>query len=140
MIALPILTACGSGGESKNDPPIPAQNPQDVEAAGETGDPVLLRGKRMFLRCRTCHTVDADGRNGTGPNLHGFLGTQAGSKDGFNFSKAMKSSDIIWTDEALDKWIQKPTGLVPGTSMAFVGLKKPEDRDALIAYLKAVTK
>lgn len=112
----------------------------NVQEVAETTDPVLIRGQRMFLRCKSCHTVEKDGRNGTGPNIYAVFGAAAAQKDGFKYSKAMEDSGIVWTDDAMDLWIEKPGNLVPGTSMAFVGIKKPEDRAALIAYLKEVTK
>jgi len=149
-----FLVACGGGSpdsseEATNKPVETVQKSEPkVESAAEAPkeqevaavvDPVLARGKRMFLRCKSCHTVDAGGKNGTGPNIHGFFGTAAATKEGFKYSKAMETSGIVWTDEALDAWIEKPRALVPGTSMAFVGIKNAEDREALAAYLKKVT-
>lgn len=111
----------------------------EVQVVVETLDPVLARGKRMFLRCQSCHTVNADGKNGTGPNIHGIFGAEAAKNEGFKYSKAMEEAGMIWTHENLDVWIEKPRNLVPGTSMAFVGIRKAEDREALIAYLEEIT-
>ncbi|MGJ8563074.1 MAG: c-type cytochrome [Alphaproteobacteria bacterium] len=102
-------------------------------------DPTLKRGKRMFLRCKSCHTVEAGGSNGTGPNLHGIFGARAGQKDGFNYSKAMILSELTWDDVTMDAWLERPNKLVPKTSMAFIGIKKAEDREALVKYLKMVS-
>lgn len=101
---------------------------------------LLKRGKRMFLRCRTCHTLEKGGKHGTGPNLHGIFGSKSASKEGFSYSKALQNSDITWSEETINTWMSKPRDFVKGTTMAFVGLKKPRDREALITYLKENTK
>jgi len=149
LVAGFMVTAC-SGEKAGTSPEVqtvkvtsttsdPAPSQPTSQQSTETVDPVMARGKRMFLRCKSCHTVDEGGRNGTGPNLYKIFGAEAAKKDGFKFSKAMEESGIIWDEETMDAWIVQPRELVPGTSMAFVGLKKPEDREALIKYLKKVT-
>jgi len=75
-----------------------------------------------------------------GPNLFGVLGAKIASKDGFSYSKASKASEIIWTDENLDAFLKKPKDFLPGNRMTFVGLKKEEDRKAVIAYLHNTVK
>ncbi len=93
-------------------------------------------GQKTFAQCRTCHSVDA-GKNGLGPSLHGIVGRKAASAEGFKtYSPAMQNSGITWTEENLKKYIADPKGFVPGNRMVFVGLKKPEDVDNVIAYLK----
>lgn len=113
-------------------------NAQQVNA--EQQAELLKRGQRMFLRCRTCHTLDKGGKHGTGPNLNGIFGSKSASKEGFTYSKALQNSDIIWSEDTINTWMSKPRDFVKGTTMAFVGLKKPRDREALIAYLKENTK
>ena len=125
--------------EMESSQTVKSKYEPETQKITEDVDPILARGKRMFLRCKSCHTVDVGGNNGTGPNIHGMFGAEAATKEEFNYSKALEESGIVWTEETLDAWIEKPRSLVPRTSMAFVGIKKPEDREALIAYLKTVT-
>ena len=99
----------------------------------------LKRGERLFIQCRACHSLEKDGKHKVGPNLWGMFGAKAGAKEGFNYSDAVKKSNITWTAKELDEWLTKPNDYLPGNKMAFVGVRKPEDRVALIAYLKANT-
>ena len=99
----------------------------------------LERGAKLYKRCRACHTLDEGGRHKVGPNLWGIYGSKAGSKDGFNYSKAMAASEVIWDDASMDAYIRKPSEFIKGGRMSFVGIKKQEDRDALFLYLKAET-
>ena len=99
----------------------------------------LKQGKKVFRKCQSCHTLDNGGRHRIGPNLYGVMGAKIASKDGFAYSKASKASDVIWTDENLDAFLTKPKEFLPGNRMTFVGLKKEEDRKAVIAYLHKVT-
>jgi cytochrome c len=100
--------------------------------AQTSGDPAA--GEKVFNQCKACHTIEA-GKNRVGPSLHGVVGRPAGSVEGFQYSPAMKSSGLTWTPEALDKYLTDPKAAVPGNKMAFAGLKKPEDRANVIAYL-----
>ena len=97
-------------------------------------------GKRVFNQCRACHTIDAGGRNGVGPNLHGVVGRKAASVQGFNYSDAMKKKGeegYTWTDEHLHAYLANPKGTIPGNKMAFPGVRNPQQMNDLIAYLKA---
>jgi cytochrome c len=96
---------------------------------------LVALGQRQFLRCASCHAVEAGQATRIGPNLHGVVGRPAGSLPGFAYSPAMKAQHFVWTEAKLDQWLTRPGAVVPGTAMAFAGLPKPEDRAALIAYL-----
>ena len=100
---------------------------------------LLKRGKRVFILCRSCHTLDEGGRHKVGPNLHGMFGSAAGSKDGFRYSDAVQNSNIVWTSENLNEWLVKPKDFLPGNRMAFRGVRKEIDRKALIYYLQEET-
>jgi cytochrome c len=93
-------------------------------------------GKKVFNKCKACHTAE-DQKNKVGPYLGGVVGRKAGSVEGFKYSDAMKDSALTWDEETLDKFLTKPKDLVPGTKMSFAGLRKEEDRKALIEYLKS---
>lgn len=114
------------------------------------GEPVILpfpttewvaamdeaRGAKVFKKCTSCHNADAGGANGTGPNLYNVVGQAAGGKAGFGYSSAMAQSGLTWDYETLDGYLKKPTKFLSGTAMNFVGLKKENDRAAVIEYLR----
>ncbi|NJC09440.1 c-type cytochrome [Polymorphobacter fuscus] len=104
-----------------------------VTLASLTGDPV--KGEKVFGQCRTCHVVEK-GVNRVGPSLWGVVGRQAGSIEGFKYSPANKNSGLTWTDEQLFTYLEAPQQVIKGTYMAFAGLKNPQDRADVIAYLK----
>lgn len=108
--------------------------PADVAFADLTGD--AAAGETVFAQCRTCHLVD-EGKNGVGPSLYGIVGRQAGSIEGFRYSDANANSGVTWTPEVMFEYLEAPREFMPGTRMAFPGLKNPQDRADVIAYLDA---
>ena len=94
-------------------------------------------GKVVFNKCSICHSGDA-GVNRIGPSLHGVVGRQSASVENFNYSPAMKAANWTWTPEQLDKYLTDPKATVPGNHMIFPGLKDPNDRANLIAYLETL--
>jgi cytochrome c len=109
-----------------------AANAQDAE-----------NGEQVFRQCRACHQVGDGARNLVGPQLNGIVGRKAGSVDGFNYSQANKdagSKGLVWTEEVLLKYLEKPQAFMPGTKMAYAGLRDADARKDLIAYLKKFTK
>lgn len=130
------LAACG--GESSTSTSTSTPVPK-ATASSQTAMTPVQRGERLYRRCIACHTLGQGEKHKVGPNLYGVFGQVAGSREDFNYSKAMKASDIVWTDETLSAYIQRPSAYIPGNRMSFVGIKKEEDRAAVIAYMKVKT-
>ena len=110
-----------------------------ASAAQAEGDAV--HGKKVFKKCAACHSLEA-GKKKIGPSLHGVMGRTAGTLDGFKYSKAMVAygeSGKVWDAETLSIYLEAPRKVVKGTRMSYGGLKKPKDRDDLIAYLIEAT-
>jgi cytochrome c len=106
----------------------------DTSGATMTGDPT--RGQRIFAQCATCHTLEA-GVNRVGPSLHDIIGRQAGQVTGFRYSDANRNSGITWSEQELFNYLENPRARIPGTIMAFAGLRNPQQRADIIAYLKS---
>lgn len=122
--------------------------PQSVAGKAKAGPPAAAlsiapqadAGARAFLQCRSCHTLKRGQADLVGPNLYGFMGTRAGThRPRFAYSSAAKNSNLVWTDASLDRWLDNPAATIPGTTMAFAGIRRAETRAALIAYLKRET-
>lgn len=97
------------------------------------------KGKRVFNKCKACHSLTA-GKKKIGPHLAGIFGRKAGTVKGYKYSKAMKKSGITWDEKTIDQYLKKPRKMIKKTKMAFPGLKKKKQRDDLIAFLKKATK
>jgi len=96
------------------------------------------KGEKVFRKCKACHAVE-EGKNKVGPSLHKVVGRTAGTAEGFKYSSFMQAygeAGNVWNEETLAAFLEAPKAVVDGTKMAFAGLKKPEDRDDVIAYLK----
>ncbi len=94
------------------------------------------KGAKIFKKCASCHTISKGEMSKVGPNLYGVVNRNKGSAVGFEYSVAMKNKGGKWDIESINSFITKPKEYVSGTKMAFSGLKKPQDRADVIAYLK----
>jgi len=102
-------------------------------SAQADGDPE--KGKRVFMKCKSCHVMEA-GKRRMGPSLAGIFGKEAGSMEGFKYSKAMKDSGIVWDDATMTEFLRSPRKYLKGTKMGFAGIRKDEQIADLIAWMK----
>lgn len=101
------------------------------------GDPA--KGEKVFRKCKTCHSMEA-GKHKIGPSLAGIVGRQAGTVEGYTkYSDALKGSGITWDEDNLEAFLEKPKEHIPGNKMTFPGLRKEDDREDVIAYLKSAS-
>ena len=135
LVSLALASAACSGsepdagGEAEQTPPL-ASSPQAGEAAGPARP-------QAFVQCITCHQIEP-GRHGLGPSLAGVFGAKAGHAQGYAYSAAMKNSGLTWDEAALNAYLEAPMQAVPGTKMAFAGIKDAQQRQDVIQYLKGL--
>ena len=122
--------------------PAPAAPP--APAAVATADPALIeKGMTVFKKCVACHKVGEGAKNGTGPVLNGVVGAKVGAVDGFKYSKVLLDAGaggMVWDAATLDAYLTDPKGFLPKNKMAFAGIKKEDERAAVIAYLASLGK
>jgi cytochrome c len=95
-------------------------------------------GKTAFKQiCSICHEVVPD-KNRVGPSLFGIVGRKSGQVPGFHYSDANKNSGLNWDEATLDKYLVAPRTVVPGTTMAYSGLKDDQKRKDVIAFLSSL--
>lgn len=158
------LAACGGGAEEAGEPAaeatpaaIETEAPAETSAPGETPTPgatptetpsptptptatatqAAVTAPTVFNQCAACHSTER-GEHGIGPSLAGVFGRRAGTAGGFEFSQAMKDSGLTWNQATLDRYLTDPRGVVPGTTMAYNGVKDAAQRQAVINYLKTL--
>lgn len=124
-MGFPVEAGEGGGGDKG-----PA-----IETLLQTAD--AAKGETLFAKCSTCHTINAGGANGIGPNLYGTMGKPLAGHAGFAYSDALKSKGGTWTWQAMNEWLSSPRKYANGTKMSFAGLSKAEDRANLMVYLNA---
>ncbi|MBN9317864.1 MAG: cytochrome c family protein [Devosia sp.] len=95
-----------------------------------------VAGATVFKKCMSCHAVGEGAKNKVGPELNGVIGRPVASISGYNYSAAMKGSGLTWDEATLIEFLKGPKALVPGTKMAFAGLKTDADIANVVAYLK----
>ena len=141
------LTACGSDPAPGPTEQIVVREPGEAMSSPTAAQPagvseatdLVAAGEAAFAACVACHVVAKDAASTIGPNLYGIVGQKAAAVTDANYSDALKASGITWTEAELDAYISNPTAKVPGTTMAAGAVADPEQRKAIIAYLKDVS-
>jgi cytochrome c len=121
------LSADGKPVEKKEAKPV------DLATMMKTAD--IDRGMKIFKKCATCHSIGKGEAAKVGPNLYGVVGRKKAST-AFAYSDAMKAKGGAWDSESINTFVTKPKDYVPGTKMAYPGLKKPQDRADVILFLE----
>jgi cytochrome c len=132
---LPEVVLEGPAGQTPTGPPDFGRLFADEAGLAE----LIARGERVHAQCVSCHTFDAGGANGIGPNLHDAFGRAVASHGGFAYSEAMQGHGGSWDYLALNDFLRAPSTVVRGTKMAFAGLRNDQDRVAMIAYLRSIS-
>jgi cytochrome c len=96
----------------------------------------LAAGEQSFKKCLACHSVGEGATNKVGPMLNGLEGRKAGTMPGYSYSDANKNSGLVWSEEIFKEYIKNPMAKMPGTKMAFAGIKNEKEISNLWAYLK----
>jgi cytochrome c len=128
--------------ETKTDAAPAAAAPAAAPIADRMKETNADAGAKVFGNCKACHNANEGGPNQVGPNLWGVVGGPAAHMSTFAYSDAMQArakTGEKWTYDDLDKFLTNPKAYIPGTKMGFAGLAKPEDRAAVIMYLRSMS-
>ena len=144
ILALPLSALLAACGGEPDAPPAAAPDEAaapvaGAESAAPEAAPAAVAGARpaAFAQCVTCHAVEP-GKNGIGPSLAGVFGAKAGHEPAFAYSTPMRSSGLTWDEATLDRYLKNPREVVPGTKMAYAGLKEDAKRAELVDWLKTI--
>jgi cytochrome c len=96
----------------------------------------LAAGEQSFKKCLACHSIGEGATNKVGPVLNGLEGRKAGTIAGYSYSEGNKNSGLVWSEEVFREYIKNPMEKIPGTKMAFAGIKNDNEITSLWAYLK----
>jgi len=138
------LAACGQGGgpppeattAATTSEPSPAQWQAKTAALPAPYNQASYEsGRTVFAQCMSCHTINEGGINLVGPNLYGVVGRRVGAKAGYSYSSAMQAKNFVWDPDHLQQWLSGPSAYIPGTRMSFPGVRDPNQRRDVIAYL-----
>lgn len=109
-----------------------------IGAVPALADGDAVAGKAVFNQCKACHQAGPEAKNSVGPVLNGIVGRKAGEYPGYNYSDANKNSGLTWDEATLKEYLTDPKAKVPGTKMIYPGIKRENQLENLLAYLKGI--
>lgn len=136
--AAPAAAKAAAPAAATPAPAAAAPAPVDFKTLLENAS--AADGQKVFGKCKSCHTTEQGGKAGVGPNLWNIVGGPMAHESDFSYSAgltAMAEAGDKWTYDHLDAWLANPKNFVKGTKMSFAGLSKPEDRAAVIIFLRS---
>lgn len=154
LIALIVAMGASMTGDSLIEPKHLSQNAYPVEVGEQDSNPSVEEkkgldpigpllasadkalGEKVFKKCIQCHSLEKGGPHKTGPNLWNVVGGAIAHAADFAYSGAFKEKKDLWTYENLNAFLYKPREYIKGTKMSFAGLSDPNERAAVIAYLR----
>ena len=136
--ATPAAEAAPGDDATASPTPTPSASATTARATPTAAATVAAAGPpETYKQCAICHKVER-GQHGLGPSLAGVFGAKSGHAAGFNYSDAMEGANLTWNQATLDRFLTNPQGVVPGTTMAFAGIKDAAKRAEVIDYLKTL--
>ncbi len=139
LLAVALLQACSQSQDAQStngaSSEIPKEAIQKAVLELVADESLVERGRKLFSSCSMCHSTEANTMSPAGPHLGNVFGRQIASVEGFPYTNALRSAAGVWTMENLDRFIENPLSSYPGTSMAFGGISRANDRKAIIAFL-----
>ncbi len=139
-----LLVIAPLAGAAQSAAPSQSAASQSAAAAQSAGapqpaavqSPEYRRGRLLYIQCRACHELQPGPVEKAGPHLGGIFGRPPAAVPGFNYSAAMRGARLVWDRPTLDRWLERPSAVVPGNSMAFAGIASAADRAALLHYIE----
>lgn len=132
-----LLTGCTLSANQTQTEPKQQQAKQVVVDRAASKELITQGAKYFRFRCGGCHEMTAEAGSNFGPHLEGIIGRKVAAVEGYDYSKALKEADFVWTEEVMDGWLANPETLLPGMCMTFKGVADEEVRKAMIAFMKA---
>lgn len=131
-----VLTGCTLPASEQQTETKVQQITKAVEEISASKELVAKGAKYFRFRCGGCHEMSAEAGSNFGPHLEDIIGRQAGAVEGYDYSKALKEADFVWTEEVMAGWLEKPESLLPGMCLTFKGVPDEDVRKAMIAFMK----